>query len=117
QNRGEGGAGPLAGATQDFIARASARPEPAGLRAQLRGASPQLYIDVHREKAHSLGVPLSALFGSLQPLFGAAYVDDFSKFGKVFRVTMQAEPEYRSRPEDIENVFVRSNKGHMVPLK
>ncbi|MDX9707541.1 MAG: multidrug efflux RND transporter permease subunit [Azospira sp.] len=117
QNRGEGGAGPLAGATQDFIARASARPELAGLSTQLRGASPQLYLDVDREKAHSLGVPLSALFGSLQPLFGAAYVDDFSKFGKVFRVTMQAEPEYRSRPEDIENVFVRSNKGHMVPLK
>ncbi|MBW7900235.1 MAG: multidrug efflux RND transporter permease subunit [Rhodocyclaceae bacterium] len=117
QNRGEGGAGPLAGATQEFIAKAGRRPELAGLSTQLRGASPQLYLDVDREKAHSLGVPLSGLFGSLQPLFGTAYVDDFSKFGKVFRVTMQAEPEYRSRPGDIENVFVRSNQGHMVPLK
>ncbi len=117
QNRGEGGAAVLENATRDFIAKAQARPELVGLSTQMRSASPQLYIDVDREKAKALGVPLSSLFGSLQALFGAAYVDDFSKFGKIFRVTMQAEPEYRSRPEDIENVFVRAASGKMVPLK
>lgn len=117
QNRGEGGAEVLDRVTKEFIAKASTRPELLGLSSQIRAASPQIYIDVDREKAKALGVPLSGLFGSLQSLFGTAYVDDFTKFGKVFRVTMQAEPEYRSRPEDIENVFVRANSGKMVPLK
>ena len=117
QNRGDGGSGELQAVLQQFMASAASRPELVGLNTQTRGPSPQLYIDVDREKARSLGVPLTNLFGSLQALFGAAYVDDFNKFGKVFRVTMQAEPQYRSRPEDIENIFVRSNKGKMVPLK
>ncbi|MBS1198354.1 MAG: transporter, hydrophobe/amphiphile efflux family [Proteobacteria bacterium] len=117
QSRGEGGSATLEAATRDFIAKASKRPEVVGLSTQIRSASPQLYIDVDREKAKSLGVPLSSLFGSLQSLFGSTYVDDFSKFGKTFRVTMQAEPEYRARPEDIENVFVRAASGKMVPMK
>jgi multidrug efflux pump len=117
QNRGEGGVGVLEGVAKDFIAKARSRPELAGLSTQVRGASPQIYIDLDRDKAKSLGVPLASLFGSLQSLFGATYVDDFSLFGKVFQVTMQAEPEYRSRPEDIENVFVRSASGTMIPLK
>lgn len=117
QNRGEGGPAALEAATRELIAKAATRPEVVGLSTQMRSASPQLYIDVDREKAKSLGVPLSSLFGSLQSLFGSTYVDDFSKFGKTFRVTMQAEPEYRSRPEDIENVFVRAANGTMVPMK
>jgi multidrug efflux pump len=117
QNRGEGGPAALETATRNFIAQASARPELVGLSSQIRSASPQLFIDVDRDKAKSLGVPLSGIFGSLQSLFGSTYIDDFTKFGKAFRVTMQAEPEYRSRPEDIENVFVRSTGGKMVPMK
>ncbi|OQA32521.1 MAG: Efflux pump membrane transporter BepE [Betaproteobacteria bacterium ADurb.Bin341] len=114
---GLGTTGGLEATTRELIAKAQTRPEVVGLSTQIRSASPQLYIDVDREKAKSLGVPLSSLFGSLQSLFGSTYVDDFSKFGKTFRVTMQAEPEYRTRPEDIENVFVRANNGTMVPMK
>jgi multidrug efflux pump len=117
QDRGDGGAGSLEAATRAFLAKARSRPELIGLSTQARGASPQLFIDVDREKAKALGVPLSSLFGSLQSLFGASYVDDFSKLGKTFTVTMQAEPEFRSRPEDIENVYVRSGTGSMVPVK
>lgn len=117
QNRGEGDAGTLEAAARAFIAKARLQPELMGLSTQIRSASPQLFIDVNREKAKSLGIPLTSLFSSLQSLFGSTYVDDFSKFGKTFRVTMQAEPEYRSRPEDIDNVFVRSSSGTMVPMK
>ena len=117
QNRGAGGAAALQAVAADFVTKAKSRPEIVGLSAQMRGASPQLYIDVDREKAKALGVPLPGLFGSLQSLFGSAYVDDFSKFGKTYQVTMQAEPEYRARPEDIENVFVRSSSNRMVPIK
>jgi multidrug efflux pump len=117
QNRGDGGTAALGAATLDFIAKARLRPELFGVSTQVRGPSPQLYVEVDRDKAKSMGVPLTSLFGSLQSLFGAAYVDDFSKFGKSYNVTMQAEPEYRSRPEDIENVFVRASSGKMVPLK
>ena len=117
QNRGEGDTSVLEGVTKDFIAKAKLRPELVGLSTQIHSASPQLYVHVDRDKAKALGVPMASLFGSLQSLFGAAYVDDFTKFGKTFHVTMEAEPEYRSRPEDIENVFVRSADGHMVPVK
>lgn len=117
QNRGEGGTKVLEAVTKEFLQKARARPELYGLSTQIREASPQIFIDLDREKAKSLGVPLSSLFGSLQALFGSAYVDDFSKFGKTFRVNMQAEPEYRARPEDIENVFVRSANNKMVPMK
>ncbi|MBS4098537.1 MAG: multidrug efflux RND transporter permease subunit [Sulfuricella sp.] len=117
QNRGEGNAAALEAATKAFILKARKRPELMGLSTQIRGASPQLYIDVDREKAKTLGVPLPSLFSSLQSLFGASYVDDFSKFGKIYQVTMQAEPEFRARPEDIENVFVRASNRKMVPMK
>lgn len=117
QNRGSGNTAVLEEATKAFIAKASERPELIGLSSQISANSPQLYIDVDRDKAKALGVPLHEIYASLQALFGSAYVDDFSKFGKTFRVTMQAEPEYRARPEDIEQVFVRSSEGKMVPMK
>ena len=117
QNRGEGGARPLPAVTEAFLARAAQRKELFGLAPQDRGASPQLYIDLDRERVRSLEVPLAGLYTTLQSVFGSAYVDDFSKFGKTFTVTMQAESAYRSRPEDIGNVLVRANSGRMVALK
>jgi len=77
---------------------------------------PQYYLTVNKEKAKTMGVPISQIYGSLQALFGSYYVNDFNQFGKSYRVIIQADAIYRKNPEDINRVYVRSNKGDMVPL-
>jgi multidrug efflux pump len=117
QNRSGGDAKQLEQITRDFIAKASERPELAGLNSTIRTASQQLYVYLDREQANTLGVPVESVFGSLQVLFGSLYVSQFNKFSRVFQVIVQAAPEFRSRPEDVKKVFVRSQNGSMVPLE
>jgi multidrug efflux pump subunit AcrB len=75
-------------------------------------------VEVDREKALSLGVPVQDAFDALQSTMGVLYVNDFNKFGRTFRVQMQADAPYRGRPEDLGAVFVRStSSGQMIPLK
>ena len=62
---------------------------------------PQLYVDVDREKAKALGVPLDELFDTLAATLGSYYVNDFNKFGRTWQVLMSAEPAYRKRPDDL----------------
>jgi hydrophobe/amphiphile efflux-1 (HAE1) family protein len=116
QNRGESNAGRLAQVTQEFIQKASQRPELAGMQTLFRATVPQLYADLDREKARMLGVPVSEVFDTLAATMGAFYVNDFNKFGRTYQVQLQAEPQYRSRPEDIGTVYVRSGQGEMIPL-
>jgi multidrug efflux pump subunit AcrB len=79
---------------------------------------PQLRVDVEREKALALGVPVSDVFEALQSTMASLYVNDFNKFGRTYRVQVQADAPYRARPEDLGNVFVRSTtSGEMIPLK
>jgi multidrug efflux pump subunit AcrB len=79
---------------------------------------PQLRVDVEREKAMALGIPVSDVFETLQSTMGALYVNDFNKFGRTYRVQVQAEAAYRAKPEDLGNVYVRSaTSGEMIPLK
>jgi HAE1 family hydrophobic/amphiphilic exporter-1/multidrug efflux pump len=77
---------------------------------------PQLSLDVDRERAKALGVPLEDLFGTLASTLGTYYVNDFNKYGRTWQVLMSAEPAYRQRPDDIGKVWVRSEKGEMIPL-
>jgi HAE1 family hydrophobic/amphiphilic exporter-1/multidrug efflux pump len=77
---------------------------------------PQLYVDVDREKAKALGVPLEELYGTLAATLGTYYVNDFNKFGRTWQVLMSAEPQSRNRPDDVGKVWVRSEKGDMIPL-
>ena len=77
---------------------------------------PFIAIDIDRKKAASLGVDLAELFVSLQAYLGSYYINDFNKYGKVFRVYIQAEKEFRSEIKDINNLFVRNNRGDMVPV-
>ncbi|MDQ5910704.1 MAG: Hydrophobe/amphiphile efflux family transporter, partial [Pseudomonadota bacterium] len=65
----------------------------------------------------TLGVPVETVFGALQTLFGSTYVSQFNKFSRVWQVIVQAAPEYRSRPDDLKKVYVRSTNGSMVPLE
>ena len=69
-----------------------------------------------REKAKLLGINVADVFDTLQSTFGALYVNDFNRDGRVFRVHLQSEAEFRARPEDIRNVYVRAGDGTMVPL-
>ena len=77
---------------------------------------PMYDIKINREKANALGIDMGSLFTTMQAYFGSIYVNDFTKFGKVFRVFVQADKAYRSTKEDINKLFVKNNEGKMVPF-
>jgi multidrug efflux pump len=103
-------------ATKEFLARASAAPELAGLFSSYSINVPQLYADVDRAKARQLGVPVSDVFSTLQIYLGSVYVNDFNKFGRTYSVRVQADAPFRARAEDVGYLKVRSSSGEMVPL-
>ncbi len=77
---------------------------------------PMYDIKIDREKANALGVNMADFFTTMQVYFGSIYINDFTKFGKVFRVFVQADKEYRSSKEDIGKLFVKNVSDKMVPL-
>ncbi len=81
-----------------------------------RNDIPQFKLTVDKEKAKTMDVPVNSIYSTLQSLFGSYYVNDFNKFGKSYRVIIQADAIYRANKEDINKVYVRSNVGKMVPL-
>lgn len=99
-----------------LIANANARPELVNAQATLDTSIPRYYAEVDREKAKAIGVPINQIFETMQSTFGALYVNDFSLFGRLWRVNLQSEAEFRSEPEHLRRVFVRSMNGGMVPL-
>jgi len=116
QNRGEGGPQRLAQVMGEFLAAAAKDPQLGMMNSLWRPNSPQLAVDVDREKARALGVPLDAAFDSLAATLGAYYVNDFNKYGRTWQVLMSADPAYRKQPQDIEKIYVRSESGRMIPL-
>jgi len=117
QSRGEGGAKRLAEVSQMFIGRAMQEPGIAQAQMFWRPNVPQLYVDVDREKAKALGVPIDEVFNTLAATLGTYYVNDFNKYGRTWQVLMSSEARYRKRPEDVGNVYVRSDRGEMVPVR
>jgi HAE1 family hydrophobic/amphiphilic exporter-1 len=99
-----------------FVAEAKKRPELAGIRPIFSPAVPQLFADVDKDKAMKEGVPIGDVYAALQSFLGGSYLNDFTRFGRQWRVFLQAEPSYRTRPEDIGQFYVRSARGDMVPL-
>ena len=79
--------------------------------------TPSLFLDVDRDKAQALGVPISDVFSALQASLGGFYVNDFNLFGRTWQVNIQAEAEDRDDIPDIWRIRVRSNRGEMVPLR
>lgn len=77
---------------------------------------PQYYLTVNKEKAKTMGIPVSQIYSTLQSLFGSYYVNDFNEFGKSYQVIIQADAIYRANQEDISQVYVKSSDGKMVPL-
>ncbi|GEA51957.1 transporter [Vibrio inusitatus NBRC 102082] len=100
----------------DVIQEANKQPEIAYTFSTFRANVPHYYVDIDREKAKQLGISLTDIFTTLQGNLGSMYVNDFTMLGKNFRVTMQADSEYRSSMDDLGRFFVRSNQGVMVPL-
>ncbi|HEX5128647.1 MAG TPA: multidrug efflux RND transporter permease subunit, partial [Usitatibacter sp.] len=106
----------LDAAVKDFLGKASKAPEVAGLFTSYRVNVPQLHADIDRTKARQLGVPVTEVFDAMQVYLGSVYVNDFSKFGRTYSVRVQADAQYRARPEDVGHIKVRSASGEMVPL-
>ena len=117
QNRGEGGPQRLAAEMGKFLAVANKDPQLGGVQTLWRSGVPQLHVDVDREKAKALGVPINAVFDTLSATLGAYYVNDFNKFGRTWQVLMSAEPGFRNRPDSVGELYVRSDKGLMIPIK
>ncbi len=117
QNRGEGGVARLAETTTAFIGQANQLPEVQGVRTLFRAAVPQLEVLVDREQAKAAGVDVDDAFATLQSMFGTLYVNDFTRSGRSFRVQLQADQQFREKPTDIGDVYVRSSYGNMVPLR
>ena len=77
---------------------------------------PQLLIDVDSSKALAQGVQVSEVYSALAAYFGKTYINDFNKYGRVYRVYLQADSEFREKPADLDKIFVKNNYGTMVPL-
>jgi multidrug efflux pump len=116
QDRGGNGYGALAAKTAELLAAAAQRPELTGLNTTFNVSVPQYRIDVDREKAKALGVPIASIFEAMQATFGNLYVNDFTLYGRNYRVNLQAESAFRERPEDLKHVFVRAESGAMIPI-
>jgi HAE1 family hydrophobic/amphiphilic exporter-1 len=116
QDRSGGDYAFLAQNVRKFMAAASKRPELAGLRPIFSPSVPQLFADVDKDKALKEGVPLNDVYTALQTFLGGAYVNDFTRFGRQWRVFLQAEPSYRTSASDIDQFYVRNQRGEMVPL-
>ncbi|MDE7216859.1 MAG: efflux RND transporter permease subunit, partial [Helicobacter sp.] len=101
---------------QLIMQKASERPELMSLRTGLSMNTPQFYAELDREKAKAAGVSVRDVFYTMQIVFGSAYINDFNLFGRPYKVYLQSDGSYRSGPEQMSEVFVRSSAGEMVPL-
>lgn len=109
----------FAAVAQEFAVKATEHPAIAVANTNFRVSAPRLYATVDRERAKALGVPISEVFDTMQAYFGNLYINDFVKFGRIYRVQTEAMPEYRSNPDDIRKIFVRaqnSGQSTMIPL-
>ena len=106
----------LANVTKEMIEKGNEKPELTGLFSSFTADVPGIYVELDRTKAKTQGVAISDIFDTLQAYLGALYVNDFNKFGRVYRVFMQAEDSYRAEVDDISRLYVRTETGGMVPL-
>jgi hydrophobe/amphiphile efflux-1 (HAE1) family protein len=106
----------LAEQAQAFMEAARKRPEIGRIGSLYRASVPQVFADIDRSKVLKVGVPIADVNTTLGALLGSSYVNDFNRFGRVYKVFVQAEPEYRQDTKQLGLFFVRSAKGEMVPL-
>ncbi len=116
QNRSGASLQEVSAMADKLVAAAAKRPELAGVQANISANVPQYYVDLDRAKARSLNVPINSIFAAMQATFGSFYVNDFTLYGRTFRVSLQSESEFREKPEDLRYVYVRATNGKMIPL-
>lgn len=107
----------LASATGSMVYSANQSADIARAYSTFRANVPQVFVDLDREKAKTLGIGVSDVFSTLQAYLGSYYINDFNIFGRVYKVMIQAEGNYRDKVEDIGNLYVKSGDGTMVPLR
>ena len=98
------------------MGKARQDPKLAGVFTTFSNGSPQIYLDIDRQKAQMLNVPIANIFETLQDNLGTAYVNDFNAFGRVYQVRAQADQQFRLDESDINRLRVRSSTGALVPL-
>jgi hydrophobe/amphiphile efflux-1 (HAE1) family protein len=116
QDRSGGSLSSLSEAASKVVAAANQRPELRGVSTTFTAAVPQYRTDVDRDKARALGIPINVVFETMQSSFGSLYVNDFSLFGRTYRVSLSSEADFRESPDDMRHIFVRADSGAMVPL-
>ena len=111
-----GGLVQLAQIANDLISEANQDPAIAGARTTFRASVPQIFVDIDREQIKRTGTSLTSVFDTLQIYLGSLYVNDFTLFGRVFKVVAQADAEFRGEPSDINKLAVKGADGRMIPL-
>jgi len=107
----------LAAVLRGLLVTANAQSELAGVFATYNADTPQIYLDIDRDKAQVLGVKISDIFNSLQATLGTFYINDFNVFGRTWQVNVQADTPFRNQLDDIERIYVRNSRGDMVPIR
>ena len=116
QDRGDSGPQALEGAAKQLMFAANQHPGLTGVFTSYSANQPQLFVEVDRTKVKSLGIALSDVYETMQVYLGAAYANDFTRFGRNWQVNVQADAQFRNKIEDIGKLKVRGSEGQMVPL-
>ena len=106
----------LAEMGQELISDGNAQSSLSGMYTPFRASVPQLYVDINRDRVNDMNIPLNSVFSCMQVFLGSAYINDFTLFGRVFKVKAAAIGEARCKPEQIKDLYVRSGSGEMIPM-
>ncbi len=106
----------LASKTQEFIAAVRKRPEIGNAVTLYSASVPQIFANIDRDKVMTLGLQLQDVNTTIGAFLGGQYINDFNRFGRLYKVYVQAEPQYRATPDQLQFFYVRNAKGEMVPL-
>jgi HAE1 family hydrophobic/amphiphilic exporter-1 len=107
----------LAAVLRGLLVTANGQPELAGVFSTYAADTPQIFLDIDRDKAQVLSVKISDIFNALQSTLGSYYINDFNVFGRTWQVNLQAETSFRKRIDEIQNIYVRNARGSMVPMR
>ncbi|MGC2223697.1 MAG: efflux RND transporter permease subunit, partial [Methylocella sp.] len=107
----------LAAVLRGLLVAANGQPEVAGVFSTFAADTPQIYLDIDRDKAQILGVKITDIFNALQSTLGSYYINDFNVFGRTWQVNVQADTPFRDKVDDIYRIYVRNAQGGMVPIR
>ncbi len=115
-DKGDRSSDELYAEAQALMAKAGGNSAFASIYSSFTSSLPQVVVNVEAEKAMAQGVPISEIYSTLAAQFGATYINDFNKYGRVYRVYMQADAPYRATLQDLNKIYVKNNQGKMLPI-